>query len=265
MRPPPPCLIGCSIRGVAGRKPAISGPCCVMVSHCGAIGSIPMANGRNGPAPPGAVFHYHPGRKSEYADQILTGFDGIIQGEEGQQTVRGTVCPTNAYGGYSHLAKPDRKGGKPLKLALRLGAWTTKVDCSQTPERPIFGKTGHRGRGAAAHRGTLQGRGCHPRFRSRLPPCCPSGIVLDCWWTNSSPRLSAQAKRVSRKTDLGEAMAYMLKRQDGFRLFLGDGRVDMDSNLVENAIRSPAMNRRNALFAPSRDFGLTKTLPGNGP
>lgn len=44
--------------------------------------------------------------------------------------------------------------------------------------------------------------------------------------------LAAQAKRVSRKSDLGEAMAYMLKRQDGFRLFLDDGRVDIDSNLV---------------------------------
>ena len=29
--------------------------------------------------------------------------------------------------------------------------------------------------------------------------------------------LSAQSKRVSRKSDLGEAMAYMLRRQDGFR------------------------------------------------
>ena len=91
--------------------------------------------------------------------------------------------------------------------------------------------------------------------------------------------LTAQAKRVSRKTDLGEAMAYMLKRQDGLPRsgayaaplaprspsILDDGRVDMDSNLVENAIRSPAMNRRNALFAPSRDFGMAKTLPGNGP
>ena len=66
--------------------------------------------------------------------------------------------------------------------------------------------------------------------------------------------LTAQAKRVSRKSDLGEAMAYMLKRQDGLRLFLGDGHVDLDSNLVENAIRSPAMNRRNALFA-SHDEG----------
>ena len=63
--------------------------------------------GWNGPAPPGVVFHYRPGRKGEYADEILMGFDGTIQGEEGQQTVRGTVCPTNAYGGYSHLTKPE--------------------------------------------------------------------------------------------------------------------------------------------------------------
>ena len=54
---------------------------------------------------------------------------------------------------------------------------------------------------------------------------------------------------MSRKSDLGEAVAYMLKRQDGFLLFPEYGRVDIDSNLVENAIRSPAMNRRNALFA----------------
>ena len=45
--------------------------------------------------------------------------------------------------------------------------------------------------------------------------------------------LKAPAARVSRRSDLGEAMTYMLKRQDGFRLFLDDGRVDIDSNRVE--------------------------------
>lgn len=44
-------------------------------------------------------------------------------------------------------------------------------------------------------------------------------------------------------------MAYMLKRQDGFRLFLDDGHIDIDSNLVENAIRRPAMNRRTVILA----------------
>ena len=67
--------------------------------------------------------------------------------------------------------------------------------------------------------------------------------------------LKAQAARVSKKSDLGEAMAYMLKRQEGFRRFLDDGHIDIDSNLVENAIRSPAMNRRNALFAGHDEGG----------
>ena len=63
----------------------------------------------------------------------------------------------------------------------------------------------------------------------------------------------AQAARVSRKSELGKALAYMLRRQAGFCLFLDDGHVDMDSNLVENAIRSPAMTRRNTLFAGHDD------------
>lgn len=67
--------------------------------------------------------------------------------------------------------------------------------------------------------------------------------------------LKAQPARVSHKSDLGEAIVYLLKRQDGFRLFLEDGHVDMDSNLVKNAIRSPAMNRRNALFAGHDEVG----------
>lgn len=68
-------------------------------------------------------------------------------------------------------------------------------------------------------------------------------------------QLKAQATRVSRKSDLGEAMAYMLKRPDGLRLFMEDGHVDIHSNLVENTIRSPAMNRRNALFAGHDEGG----------
>jgi transposase len=90
--------------------------------------------------------------------------------------------------------------------------------------------------------------------------------------------LTAQAKRVSCKTDLGEAMAYMLKRQDGLLRsgafaaplaprspsILDDGRVEMDTNPVENTIRPITLNRKNALFAPSGNFGTAKTLPGNG-
>jgi transposase len=50
------------------------------------------------------VFHYRPGRKGEYAAEILHGFNGTIQ--------------VDAYGAYTHLATPKRTGGDPLRLAF---------------------------------------------------------------------------------------------------------------------------------------------------
>jgi len=191
--------------------------------------------GWNGPAPPGVVFHYHPGRKGEYADQILTGFDGIIQ--------------VDAYGGYSHLAKPDRKGGKPFKLAFCWAHGRRKLIAAK-PQKgsPIVDEALLRIAALYKVEDAIRGSDPDRRRAVRQELSLPLVDEFFAW-------LTAQAKRVSRKSDLGEAMAYMLRRQDGFRLFLGDGRVDMDSNLVENAIRSPAMNRRNALFAGHDEGG----------
>jgi transposase len=201
--------------------------------------------GWNGPSPPGVVFHYHPGRKGEYVDEILAGFDGTIQ--------------VDAYGGYSHLAKPDRKGGKPLRLAFCWAHGRRKLIAAKPKKgSPIVDEALLRIAALYKVEDTIRGSDPDQRCAVRQNLSRPLADAFFTW-------LAAQSKRVSRKSDLGEAMAYMLKRQSGFRLFLDDGRVDMDSNLVENAIRSPAMNRRNALFAPFRDFGHAKTLPGNGP
>jgi hypothetical protein len=47
-------------------------------------------------------------------------------------------------------------------------------------------------------------------------------------------------------------------------VFLNDGRVEMDSNVVERAIRPVALNRKNALFAGSdggaRHWAVAMTL-----
>ena len=168
-----------------------------MVSHCGAIGSSPMANGWNGPAPPGVVFHYHPGRKGEYADQILTGFDGIIQ--------------VDAYGGYSRLAKPDRKGGKPLKLAFCWAHGRRKLIAAK-PQKgsPIVDEALLRIAALYKVEDAIRGSDPDRRRAVRQELSLPLVDEFFAW-------LTAQAKRVSRKSDLGEAMAYMLKRQDGFR------------------------------------------------
>lgn len=55
--------------------------------------------------------------------------------------------------------------------------------------------------------------------------------------------------RVAAKSPLSEALAYMAKDWDGLKLFLTDGRIEIDNNTVERTIRLIALNRKNALFA----------------
>jgi len=76
--------------------------------------------------------------------------------------------------------------------------------------------------------------------------------------------LTHQRARISTKSRLGEKLGYIHRHWDGLQIFLTDGRVEMDTNSVENTIRPITLNRKNALFAPSRDFGAAKTLPGTG-
>lgn len=54
---------------------------------------------------------------------------------------------------------------------------------------------------------------------------------------------------VATKYPLGKALAYIVKHWDGPKLFLTDGRIEMNNNTVEQTIRSIALNRKNAIFA----------------
>ncbi|BAQ71295.1 transposase-like protein [Rhodovulum sulfidophilum] len=67
--------------------------------------------------------------------------------------------------------------------------------------------------------------------------------------------LKQQAARISTKSDLGRALAYALEHWDGLVLFTWDGRVEMNSNPVENRIRTVALGRKNALFAGHDEGG----------
>jgi transposase len=53
------------------------------------------------------------------------------------------------------------------------------------------------------------------------------------------------------QTKLAEAIRYTLSRWEGLSRFLDDGRIEIDSNVVERSIRPIALNRKNALFAGS--------------
>jgi len=55
------------------------------------------------------------------------------------------------------------------------------------------------------------------------------------------------------KSPLGQAIAYTLPRWKGLCAYAQHGQIEIDNNLVENAIRPLAIGRKNYLFAGSHD------------
>ena len=69
-------------------------------------------------------------------------------------------------------------------------------------------------------------------------------------WERELPRISGKSK-------LAEAIRYARSHRAALLLFLEDGRVEIDSNIVERAIRPQAITRKNSLFAGSVGGGRT--------
>ncbi len=65
--------------------------------------------------------------------------------------------------------------------------------------------------------------------------------------------IAIQSKLELPKSPLGKAYEYCLKRWDSLMNYLKDGNLNIDNNLVENAIRLLALGRKNYLFAGSHD------------
>lgn len=63
--------------------------------------------------------------------------------------------------------------------------------------------------------------------------------------------LKAQIIQVTPKSPIGQALAYILSRWDKFCIYIEDGQLEIDNNLVENSIRPIAIGRKNYLFAGS--------------
>jgi transposase len=63
--------------------------------------------------------------------------------------------------------------------------------------------------------------------------------------------MKRERARLSRHSDVAKAMDYMLKRVDGYRLFLNDGRICVSNNAAERALRGIALGRKAWLFAGS--------------
>ena len=166
------------------------------------------------------VYSYAPGRGHQHARALLGGYRGIL--------------PCDGYAAYKTLAKPAPDGG----------ASTTWPAARRRRSRPK--------RLCASPR--CIDRGWHPRQGGRAPagsaPAESRKLVTDLrTW------LEVQLARLPTRGPTADAIRYALNHWDGLERFLGDGRIEMDSNSIERTMRPVALSRKNALFAGSDEGG----------
>ena len=65
--------------------------------------------------------------------------------------------------------------------------------------------------------------------------------------------MKLQYAEVLHKSNIGEALAYSIKRWDRLMIYTEDGKLNIDNNAVENSIRPVALGRKNYLFAGSHE------------
>lgn len=189
-----------------------------------------------GEDPPGVVYFYAPGRAGENAETFLNGFDGILQ--------------IDGYTGYNRLAKPSRRGGAPIRVAHCWAHARRKLKEVFDRDGSEIAAEGLR-RIAEFYAVEADIRGVSPgqRLSARRARTAPLVADFGGW-------LQAQRRKISAKSRLGEKLAYIHNHWDGLQTFLTDGRVEIDSNRVENLIRPIALNRKNALFAGHDEGGI---------
>lgn len=69
--------------------------------------------------------------------------------------------------------------------------------------------------------------------------------------------MTVQLNRIPGKGDLAKAIRYALSRWPSFTLFLEDGRVAIDNNAAERAVKPVVIGRKNWMFAGSDAGGET--------
>ncbi len=62
-----------------------------------------------------------------------------------------------------------------------------------------------------------------------------------------------EIKNTLSKSRIGKAMAYAYARWDMLSEYLRDGNLQIDNNLIENAIHPVALGRKNWMFAGSHE------------
>jgi transposase len=153
------------------------------------------------------------------------------------------VLQVDGYDGFKKLAE-DRVDAS-VRLAF---CWAHMrryfYEFYVSTKSPLAGEVLTRIRQLYAVEVEIRGHPAEHRREVRQAQSRPIVEALHVW-------LRDQVSRVSTSSDLAKAMRYAIRHWPGLVVFLDDGRVEMDTNVVERAIRPNTLTRKNALFAGS--------------
>jgi transposase len=189
-----------------------------------------------GSGPPMVAYRFEDSRSGECVARHLGGYRGILQ--------------VDGYTAYNRLARPDR-GNDAAVLA---GCWAHVrrrfYELHVAGSSELATTTIER----MAHLWEVEGtvRGKHSDVRAAARQETSAAIVADLFklWQETLPRISGKSK-------LAEAIRYAISRRPALERFLSDGRIEIDSNIVERAIRPQTITRKNSLFAGNDGGGRT--------
>ena len=188
-------------------------------------------------APPGAAYFFSVDRKGEHPQRHLAGFSGILQAD--------------AYSGFKALYAPDASGKPRIREAacwahLRRDFFDVHTATKSETAREALDRIGD----LYDIERQIRGQSRDARRAVRQEETRPKVCAFKAW-------AEAQLTRIPGKSDLAKAFRYALNRWGAFTLFLDDGRVAIDNNAAERAIKPVVIGRKNFLFAGSDAGGET--------
>jgi len=169
---------------------------------------------------------YSPDRRGERPASHLAGFKGIVQ--------------VDGYPGFERLGV----GGSIQLAACWAHARRRFYEVHQATGSPIAAEAIRRIAELYAVETIIRGQTANKRLGLPRLQSWPLVNAMKTW-------LEAQLNQIPPRSGLGEAIRYALTRWGTLCRFLDDGRVELDNNTLERAVRPIALGRKNHLFAGS--------------
>ncbi len=168
---------------------------------------------------------YSPDRKGEHAQQHLQDFTGVIHAD--------------GFAGYDKLYDSTR-----TEAACWAHVRRKFYDISQSHPSPIAGEAIRRIAALYAIEAQIRGQPPDRRREIRMAQTQPMLHDMRRWLNGLLPTLF-------NKAALAGAIQYALNRWDALNIFATDGRIEIDNNAVERALRAVSLGRKNFMFVGS--------------